>query len=138
MTRNFIVLIVFAAILSGCTSLHKTPLAPTMEEATRLPQLETEETGHSPSPSLTTPELIDAATARGTITSGERLLYLAYAVYEPDSLPEEYRSNLPWRGTLVVREIKEFAVSPDTFCTLAPYIQREIRRLIPESASCPP
>lgn len=54
---------------------------------------------------LATPMLIDAAYARGEISTEERLLYLAYAIYEPGSLPARFRSNAPWHGTAVVAEL---------------------------------
>ncbi len=130
------------AILIGCVSTPATPLAPSPAGVTRIPQIEPEETVPSTETNLATeanlatPELIDAALARREITTGQRLLYLTYAIYEPESLPQEFRSIVPWRGTMVVREIKQYAASKETFCTLAPDIQREIRRLIPESVSC--
>jgi hypothetical protein len=125
-------------ILVGCASSQVTPVAPSPVGATRNPGTEPEKTGRSPESNLATPVLIDAALARGEITTGQRLLYLTYAVYEPDSLPEEFRSNAPWRGTMIVREIKQFAASKESFCALDVYIQREIRRLIPESVTCSP
>ena len=45
---------------------------------------------------LSTPELIDQALADGQITADERLLYLAYAVYEYESLPAQFRSDVGW------------------------------------------
>ena len=136
--KQFFPLIVCGAILAGCASSPIPPVAPSPLGVTRIPETEPEETVPSPETNFTTPGIIDLALSRGEITTGQRLLYLTYAVYEPDSLPEEYRSNAPWRGTMVVREIKQFATSAETFCTLALDIQREIRRLIPESVSCTP
>jgi hypothetical protein len=126
------------AILAGCVSAMATPLAPTSVGVTRIPQIEPEKTVPSIEANPATPELIDAALARGEISTGRRLLYLTYAVYEPDSLPKEFHSDVPWRGTMLVREIKQYAASRETFCTLDTDIQREIRRLIPESVSCSP
>ena len=54
---------------------------------------------------LSTPMLIDAAYARGEISAEERLLYLAYAIYEPGSLPVRFRSTVPWHGTTTVAEL---------------------------------
>ncbi|MCB0132089.1 MAG: hypothetical protein KDD78_14620, partial [Caldilineaceae bacterium] len=56
---------------------------------------------------LSTPDLIDQALAAGQITADQRLLYLAYAVYRPDSLPVEYQSNVGWYGTHVVAELHQ-------------------------------
>jgi hypothetical protein len=131
-------LIVCGAILAGCAPSLIPPVTPSPVGFTHIPETELEETVPSNETSLTTPEIIDLALSRGEITAGQRLLYLTYAVYEPDSLPEEYRSNAPWRGTMIVREIKQFVTSEETFCTLALDTQREIRRLIPESVSCTP
>ncbi len=130
--------IFIGAILTGCVSPPATPLVFPTAFVTRIPSIEPEEIVPSTPKSLSTPELIEAASARGDISDGQRLLYLTYAIYEPNSLPEEFHSNAPWRGTMVVREIKQYAASKETFCTLAPDIQREIRRLIPESVICSP
>lgn len=54
---------------------------------------------------LSTPELIDRAYENGEISADERLLHLAYAVYEPDSLPPQFQSDVPWFGTDVVAEL---------------------------------
>ena len=56
---------------------------------------------------LLTPELIDQAFANGEITADQRLLYLAYAVYEYESLPVQFRSNVGWSGTATVVELRE-------------------------------
>ena len=60
----------------------------------------------APSAPPSTPELIDQAHATGAISAEERILLLAYAVYEPDSLPVAYRSDSPWFGTDAVAEIR--------------------------------
>ena len=56
---------------------------------------------------LSTPELIDQALAAGRISADQRLLYLAFAVYQPESLPVEYQSNVGWYGTHVVAEVQQ-------------------------------
>ena len=96
--------------------------------------------GYSPGDelSLSTPELLDAAFERGVITSDQRLLYLAYAVYEPESLPEEYYSEAPWRGTLYVMELKKATNSTDILCAMPPETRKELQRLVTESATCKP
>lgn len=63
---------------------------------------------------FSTPELIDQALARGEITKEERLLLLAYAIYEPAQLPERYQSTVGWYGTQYVRELYELRPSLET------------------------
>lgn len=82
---------------------------------------------------LSTPELIEAVYAAGEINAEERVLYLAYAVYEYESLPPAYQSDAPWRGTMIVRELDEFLESP-AFCEMSPEIQSEMERLMGEPA----
>ncbi|MCX6049737.1 MAG: hypothetical protein NT075_31950, partial [Chloroflexi bacterium] len=43
---------------------------------------------------LATPLLIKQAFERGEITAAEQALYLAYALYEPQSLPAPFHSNV--------------------------------------------
>lgn len=87
---------------------------------------------------LATPQLIDQAYTSGQISAGERILYLAYAVYDYPSLPAAFQSNVRWDGTLVVRELNMTASDPAEFCTFNPTVQRELRRLLQPSVSCPP
>ena len=54
---------------------------------------------------LATPELIQLAYDAGEISDGERLLYLAYAVYEYQSLPARYQGSVGWYGTSTVLEL---------------------------------
>ena len=56
--------------------------------------------------SLTTPQLIQQAFDEGHINEEQRLLYLAYAVYEQSSLPTEYLSTAGWFGTTTVHELR--------------------------------
>ncbi len=58
-------------------------------------------------PELTTPQLLDAAYARGEISADERIRYLAYALYERDSLPAKFDSPHGWYGTSVLRELRD-------------------------------
>ena len=96
--------------------------------------------GYSPSDGLplSVPELLNAALERGVITSDQHLLYLAYAIYEPESLPEEYYSEAPWRGTLYVMELKQAANSTDILCAMPLETRKELQRLVTESATCTP
>ena len=63
--------------------------------------------GDDPAQRLSTPQLLAQAVQKGEIDKDTRLLYLTYAIYEPESLPEEYRSNVGWHGTEYVRELKD-------------------------------
>jgi len=127
--------------LAGCTSPEAAATVaakpPSPEGATRIPGTAPEKPIISTHTALSTPELIDAALARGEISPDQRLLYLTYAIYESKSLPEEFRSDVPWRGTLIVREIKQITGSKE-ICAVSLEVQREIRRLIPGSMSCLP
>ena len=58
-------------------------------------------------PSLSTPELLDAAVASGAIDRAQADLHLAQAFGDPASLPAEYRSNVPWDGTGHLQELQE-------------------------------
>ncbi len=85
---------------------------------------------------FSTPELIDAAYASGEIDAGERILYLAYAVYDYEALPAAFQSSTPWRGSMTVAEIKESVASPD-FCTFDPEVQEELQQLLADAADFP-
>jgi hypothetical protein len=51
--------------------------------------------------------LIDQAVSAGRIDYSTGILYKVYAAYEPMSLPEEYRSDVPLRGaTSLVSEVE--------------------------------
>jgi hypothetical protein len=57
------------------------------------------------SPNHSTAELIEHAFATNEISADERLLYFAYAIYEPASLPPEYKGHGRWESTPYLREI---------------------------------
>jgi hypothetical protein len=54
-----------------------------------------------------TPVLIERARGRGAISGYKANLYLAYALAKPGRLPEAFRSDTPWRGTLPLLELRE-------------------------------
>ncbi len=56
---------------------------------------------------LATPELIEAARASGRIDPDTELLYLAYALADYEKLPLEYRSNVPWHGTVPLLRLQK-------------------------------
>lgn len=91
-----------------------------------------------PAASLSTPQLIDSALARGEISSDQRLLYLAYAIYEYDALPAEYHSQKRWDATLILRDLNRFASSPDVVCNMPTDIRVEFQRLMKVEVSCSP
>ncbi len=78
-------------------------------------------------PTLSTPVLIQQAYAAGLISAEERILYLAYALYEYDSLPAEYQSNIGWYGTQYVQEVNAFILGISASSTDAIY--QELSRL---------
>jgi hypothetical protein len=85
---------------------------------------------------LSTPALIDQALARGEITDEERLLYLAYAIFEYESLPSRFRGNVGWRGTSVVAELYESAQTPSILCSMSPSVRSEFQRLLNLDTTC--
>jgi len=85
---------------------------------------------------LSTPELIDQAFARGEITEEERLLYLAYALYEYESLPTRLLSNVGWRGTSTVEELYEATNDPSVFCSMSPHVRSEFQRMLKSDTTC--
>jgi hypothetical protein len=80
---------------------------------------------------LATPELIQQAYEAGEISAGERLLYLAYATIEHDSLPARFRSSVGWFGTSTVRELERaFAkIASGDGPAMAESVRRELARL---------
>ncbi len=71
-------------------------------------------------------ELIKAAYARGEINYDEQMLYLVYSVFEPESLPLEYQSDVPYKdATPIILEVKRNweQLSPATRDKISVYIQ---------------
>lgn len=56
---------------------------------------------------LSTPQLIEAAVAKGEIDRDTANLYLAYALGDYEQLPARYRSSVPWHGTLPMLQLQE-------------------------------
>ncbi len=86
---------------------------------------------------LSTPELIEQAFANGEITYEQRLLYLAYAVYDPSSLPKQFQSDAGWFGTRYVAEIHSILVAQANGLSsvLSETTLAELERLQPQSAT---
>jgi len=111
---GFFILIVFIVLTSYSQSRTEVP----------------EGTAEAPDHDLSTPELIDQAYDKGEITAEYRLLYLAYALYEYESLPPRFLSNVAWYGTAGVERLNEAVGSPAIFCSMSPYVRSELLRLI--------
>ncbi len=79
------------------------------------------------SATIATPALIEQAFIRGEITANERLLYLSYALYEPQSLPAQFHSNVGWYGTSYVREVETFLQSVSA--SSADAVHQELSRM---------
>lgn len=78
-------------------------------------------------PTLSTPLLIEEAFTRGEITAGERALYLAYALYEPKSLPARFQSNVGWHGTRYVKDVQNYLQNVNA--AASDVVQQELSRL---------
>lgn len=85
------------------------------------------QTAVMPTARLSTPQLLQHAVVRGDIRADERILYLAYALYEPTSLPAQFRSNVGWYGTAYVAEIQAYTEQAQAATTEA--IRQELSRL---------
>lgn len=78
-----------------------------MPGALRAAQVESAPLLQTPIRRLSTPELIEAARASGKIDRDTANLYLAYALGDYTKLPEPYRSDVPWRGTLPLLQLQQ-------------------------------
>ena len=76
---------------------------------------------------LSTPQLLAQALANGEISADEEALYLAYALYEPQSLPARFQSTVGWRGTRYVQELQSYFQNLNAAATSA--VQQELARL---------
>ena len=127
-------------LISCTTDLTPTgtsiPVTPSVSN--EIPSNITHDVSSSVQAPLSTPELLDAAFDRGMITADQRLLYLAYAIYEPESLPEKFHSDAPWRGTLYVMELKRATSSAENLCAMPLETRNELQRLVSGSATCKP
>lgn len=96
--------------------------------------------GTSTTPTLvqefSTLQLIDQAYSKGEITAEYRLLYMAYALYEYESLPIRFRGNAGWRGTSTVMELHKVISTPSVLCSMSPFVRSEFQRLFDLEMSC--
>ena len=83
-----------------------------------------------------TPTLINQAFDRGEITEEERLLYLAYALYERESLAAQYRSRVGWFGESYAIELSEALTPPEVICSMSPHVRSEFLRLFDSDMLC--
>ena len=100
---------------------------PTLPHQLYLPLLANGPAVTTTAAQLSTPQLLAQAVARGEITADERILYLAYALYEPASLPTQFYSNVGWYGTSYVAEVQEYTEQALAATTDA--IRQELSRL---------
>lgn len=101
--------------------------------ASPTPALAAGEGPAAPAAALSTPQLIEQAFVRGEISAEQRLLYLAYAVFEHESLPPQFHSSTPWYGTAVVLELQQAAASPSA--AASSYVYSELERLLAPAAA---
>lgn len=123
MARRLFQSLVICYLVTGCTLVPPTA-RPTPERQQSQPK-------------FSTPELLDLARSRNQISESQRILYLAYAVYEYDSLPVQFQSDIPWQGSRIVAEIKGVIASTEKMCVLEVEVQEELRRVIPSGVTCP-
>lgn len=71
-------------------------------------------------------ELIDTAVRSGVLEYSTGLLYKVYVMFEPDSLPAEYESDVPAKcGTPLIHEVQRNwnLLSPDDRAEISKYIE---------------
>ena len=71
-------------------------------------------------------ELIDAALSSGLLDYSTALLYKVYVMFDPDSLPPEYRSDVPSKcGTPVILEVQRnwHLLAPEDRLEISQYVQ---------------
>ena len=81
---------------------------------------------------VATPELIARAVELGSIDQESGDLYLAYALFDWERLPQEYRSDVPWDGTLPLLQLRRNARTMDPGSE-----RRKVRDLLGTSDSGP-
>jgi hypothetical protein len=75
---------------------------------------------------LSSMALIDAAQSSGMLDHSTALLYKVYVMFDPDSLPPEYRSDVPSKcGTPVILEVQRnwHLLAPEDRLEISQYIQ---------------
>ncbi|MFN8483453.1 MAG: hypothetical protein U0768_10460 [Anaerolineae bacterium] len=88
---------------------------------------------------LSTEQLIEQAYSKDEITAEQRILYLAYAVYDISKLPAQYHGTAGWYGTAAVAEINTTLQNQGTSkaTPLSPTAMLELTRLTrPQGTLC--
>ena len=115
--RGAVVAVLVAAllVLAGCSCSVPAPESDGTEPAYS--------TDERPMSSL---ELVEAAVRSGALEYSTGLLYKVYVMFEPDSLPQEFVSDVPSKcGTPVISEVQRNwnMLSPDDKAEISRYIE---------------
>jgi hypothetical protein len=103
-SRRYLTVLLTAMLTSALGSLQAGAAEPSVSRARSI----------SMAPPGSTPALIEAAVARGTIDRAAADRYLATALYRPSRLPATFRSTVPWRGTLPLLALEQRAQAAGT------------------------
>jgi hypothetical protein len=103
-SRRYLTVLLTAVLTSALGSLQAGAAEPSVSSARSI----------SMAPPGSTPALIEAAVARGTIDRAVADRYLATALYRPSRLPATFRSTVPWRGTLPLLALQQRAQAAGT------------------------
>jgi hypothetical protein len=118
MTRRVLVLLLLATtVLAGCAARRP------VEETPSATYDATSSAGERPLDSLA---LIDQAVGAGRIDYSTGLLYKVYVMFEPESLPLEYKSEVPAKcGTPLIEEVQRNwdRLTPEQRAEIQVYIQ---------------
>lgn len=125
----------FIGCTLGVTNAPAPEPTPTPEACQFLPPAEPD---HTPThdPPTSTIQLIDAAWHAGEITTGERLVYLAYGLVERSSLPARFVGVRLVSGTSVAFELDQAVQDPEIMCQLNSCEQEELKRLLGHGIDC--
>lgn len=85
---------------------------------------------------VSTPDLILQAFDRGEITGDQRLLYLAYALYDDELLPSEFHGDAKWDGTGEIIYLSKSANTSSVLCSMSPSARSELLRYIRSNITC--
>jgi hypothetical protein len=115
--RVLVLLLAAAAVLFGCAARKPA------EEITPAASDVTSTVGERPLDSLA---LIDQAVRAGRIDYSTGLLYKVYVMFEPESLPLDYKSQIPAKcGTPLIEEVQRNwdRLTPEQRAEIQVYIQ---------------
>jgi hypothetical protein len=99
--------------------------------AEALENLQSDLPSQTPAGGLSTPDLIEQAFSRSEITAEERILYLAYALFDYSSLPNQFHSNIGWYGSSYLEEVSATInkIKADKNPSLSPMFNAELTTL---------